>query len=506
MNTPETAKNRQSYAFGPFRLDAAERVLFRDGQPVALTPKLVETLIPLVENAGHITSKDELLKRVWPGVFVEEGTLAKNVSLLRKALGGEDDQYIATVSKRGYRFVAEVRRVEREPDAHQARIPELAAEKTPARRAPRALAMAAILAIVLIGAALVAWQWPRPATLTADRVKLAVMPFENLSGDAEQDYLSDGLTEDMITQLARLNPDHLAVIARTSSMHFKASKKTVALIGQELGVDYLLEGTIRRDGERLRISAQLIQVKDQTTVWAENYGRDVKDILAVQDEVALAIAARIGIELAGENRARAGIASISPEAYEDYLKGRFFWNKLTVPGYERAIEHFEAAIRTNPDFAEAYAGLADSYASLGLWGLPGREALAKAKAAAEKAVTLRDTLADGHASKAFIAMSYEWDWATAEQQFLRALELNPSYAHAHHRYGYLLMLRGRWEQAEAELKKAQELDPLSMIINANVGFRFYLMRQVTTRRSHTGTRIWKWIRTSRCSMVTRAAR
>ncbi|MEO8679883.1 MAG: winged helix-turn-helix domain-containing protein [Vicinamibacterales bacterium] len=483
MNTPETIENKHLYAFGPFRLDAMERVLFRDGQPVSLTPKLVELLIPLVENAGHITEKDALLERVWPGVFVEEGTLAKNVFLLRKALGGEDDQYIRTVPKRGYRFVAEVRRVERKPAGHQEPAAEIAAAKAPAGRARRALAGLALL-MVLIGVALAAWQWLRPAP-AADRVKLAVLPFENLSGDAEQDYLSDGLTEEMITQLARLNPAHLAVIARTSSMHFKASKKTVTEIGQELGVDYLLQGSIRRDGDGLRISAQLIQVKDQTNVWAENYGRNVKDILAVQDEVARAIAARIGIELAGENRVGlAGTVAISPEAYEDYLKGRFFWNKLTVPGYERAIEHFDAAIRKNPDFAEAYAGLADSYASLGLWGLPGREALAKAKAAAEKAVALRETLADGHASKAFIAMSYEWDWETAEREFLRALELNPSYAHAHHRYGYLLMLRGRSEQSAAELRQAQELDPLSMVINANIGFRLYLMRQYDAALAH----------------------
>jgi len=485
MNTSDPVKNRHLYAFGPFCLDAEERVLFRDGQPVSLTPKLVETLIPLVENAGHITEKDELLGKVWPGVFVEESALAKNVFLLRKALGGEENQYIETVPKRGYRFVAEVRLVESEPNGNHAAASEIAAGGVRERRAQRAIAGIAV-ATVVIGVGLVAWQWLRSrAAPPPGKVKLAVLPFENLSGDAEQEYLSDGLTEEMITQLARLNPDHMAVIARTSSMHFKASKKTVAQIGQELGVDYVLEGSIRREGERLRISAQLIQVKDQTHVWAEGYERSVKDILAVQDEVARAIAGRIGIELAGENRAAlAGTASITPEAYEDYLKGRFFWNKLTVAGYKRAIEHFEAAIRKKPDFAEAYAGLADSYAGLGLWGLPGREALAKAKAAAEKAVRLRESLADGHASKAFIAMSYEWDWETAEREFLRALELNPGYANAHHRYGYYLMLRGRWDEAGAELKRAQELDPLSMIINANIGFRLYLMRQYDAAIEH----------------------
>ncbi|MGH9860979.1 MAG: tetratricopeptide repeat protein [Candidatus Acidiferrales bacterium] len=326
---------------------------------------------------------------------------------------------------------------------------------------------------------------PVPATRASGKVRLAVLPFENLNANPEQEYFADGLTEEMINHLSRLYPEGLAVIARTSAMKYKDVKKDITQIGADLHADYILEGSVRREGNRVRITSQLVRVSDQTHLWGETYDRDGGEVLALQDEVARTIAGRIGIELTG--RTGAGLSqrtSISPAAYEDYLKGRFFWNKMTMGGFRRAIQHFEAAISKDPAYAEAHAGLADSYASLGLWGLHGREALQRAKAAAEKAVTLRESLADGHASRAFIAMGYEWDWATAEREFRRALELNPGHSAAHHRYGYYLMLRGRWDEAGAELRKAQELDPLSMLINANIGFRHYLMREYDAAIAH----------------------
>ncbi|HEV8383537.1 MAG TPA: winged helix-turn-helix domain-containing protein, partial [Candidatus Acidoferrales bacterium] len=228
------------YEFGPFRLDPAEGLLQREGHAIPLPPKVFETLCVLVENSGHLLDKAELMQRIWPNTFVEEANLAQNVFSLRKALGEREGEleYIETVAKRGYRFVAEVRRVECDSHGPSAVTREMAAEHAPVRRAQRAF-VGIGLAIVLSGVGLAAWQWLRPrATPPARKIMLAVLPFENLSGDAEQEYLSDGLTEEMITQLARLNPEHMAVIARTSSMHFKTSKKTVAEIGQELGVDY----------------------------------------------------------------------------------------------------------------------------------------------------------------------------------------------------------------------------------------------------------------------------
>jgi TolB-like protein/DNA-binding winged helix-turn-helix (wHTH) protein/Flp pilus assembly protein TadD len=469
---------RQLYEFGPFQLDVEERLLRRDQSPIPLTPKAFETLLVLVENSGHLLAKEELMERVWPGSYVEEANLAQQIFTLRKALGDNNgSQYIETVPKRGYRFVAPVRGVAAMP-VQEALSPQ----------ATLRWVGIAVLALTAAGMAIAYFargSGERPAGAAARKVTLAVLPFENLSADSGQEYFADGLTEEMISQLSQLHPEGLAVIARTSAMKYKGTRKGVAEIGDELGADYILEGSVRREGNRVRITSQLVRVSDQTHLWAETHEREVREVLALQGEVARATAGRIGIELTGERQGSPVRAtSISPEAYEDYLKGRFFWNKMTLDGYQRSIQHFEAAIRRHPDYAEAHAGLADSFANLGLWGLPGREALSRAREAAEKAVFLRETLADGHASRAFIAMSYEWDGEMAEREFQRALELNPSYAIARHRYGYLLMLRGRWEEAESELRKAQELDPLSMIINANIGFRLYLMRQYDAAIAH----------------------
>jgi TolB-like protein/DNA-binding winged helix-turn-helix (wHTH) protein/Tfp pilus assembly protein PilF len=489
MNGDNSKPQKHLYGFGPYRLDAGERVLFREGRPVPLTPKVVEILILLVENHGHITEKEELLGRVWPDTFVAESALAKNVSVLRKALGGVEDAYIETVAKRGYRFVAEVTTLERESAAVQIETARIQAPPS------RSLVLVLAGAAAFLAAGLFGWQrWqppspesgsPSKAAEASSKARLVVLPFENLSGDESQQYFADGLTEEMITQLSRVYPERLAVIARTSAMKYKGMRLGVAEIGSDLHVDYILEGSVRREGNRVRITAQLVRVSDQTHLWAETYDRDVGEVLSLQGDVALIIAGRIGIELTGEDSDRlASAGPNSPEAYEDYLKGRFFWNKMTVEGLQKAIEHFESAIRRDPEYAEAHAGLADSYASLGLWGLPGQEALGRAKNAAEAAIVIRESLAEGHASRAFIAMSYEWDWETAEREFRRALALDPGCATAHHRYGYYLMLKGRWEEAGAELKKAQELDPLSMTINANVGFRLYLMRQYDAAIDH----------------------
>jgi len=464
------------YEFGPFRLDPAEGLLQREGQAVPLPPKVFETLRVLVESSGHLVEKEELMRQIWPDTFVEEANLAQNIFTLRKVLGegGGGPEYIETVPKRGYRFVAAVQKIE---DVAASEMPgrvESPIGEAQARKAKNIVAVVAVASVVF-GVGLVMWQWLRPrAAPPAERVKLAVLPFENLSGDAEQDYLSDGLTEEMITQLARLNPDRLAVIARTSSMHFKGSKKTVAQIGQELGVDYVLEGSIRREGERLRISAQLIQVKDQTHVWAENYERDVGDLMAVQDQVAQAIAAEIRVQLTPQGLAAAGRGSsaraASPEVYQLYLKGRFFWNKRTPEGFAKSIELFEEAIRKDPKFALAYAGLADSYVLLGPNNVrPPKEVYPKAKAAAQKALELDETLSEAHASLAFAKLLYDWDPRGAEQEFQRAIADNPGYPTARHWYAYTLAALGKLDLAVAEIRRAQALDPLSLSISSDVG-------------------------------------
>jgi TolB-like protein/Tfp pilus assembly protein PilF len=416
---------------------------------------------------------------VWPGTFVEEVTLAKNVSTLRKVLGDAPGgrEYIETHSKRGYRFVAEVWEVEEEA---RELLTDSPAPPPPAPVPPHQARQsgwktsAAVLATVLLLSAAALWYCSRTAAAPASgRIMLAVLPFENLSGDPAQEYFSNGLTEEMITQLGRLEPERLGVIARTSAMQYKDAHKDARQIGMELRVDYLLEGSVRRQGDRVRISAQLIQVSDQSHTWAEDYDRDLRDILALQSDVAGAIAQQIRLKLTPEQHARLqNVRAVNPEAFENYLKGRFFWNKRSVEGHQKAIEYFQKAVTLDPNYAQAYAGLADAYALLGSRPnsvLPRREAMNRAREAAQKALSFNESLADAHASLGFVKMHYDWDFAGAEKEFLRAIALNPGYATAHHWYAYDLVALGRLNDAIAQARLAQTADPLSVIISRDVG-------------------------------------
>ncbi|HKW61417.1 MAG TPA: winged helix-turn-helix domain-containing protein [Candidatus Acidoferrum sp.] len=413
----------KSYWFGPYRLQTPGELLYRGKDLVPLPPKVAQTLLLLLENAGEVVEKDELLKKVWRGAFVEEGSLARTISILRKTLGdgGAGQQYIVTLSKRGYRFVAPVR------------------EKT------------------------------KPQETSERKVMLAVLPFENLSGDANQEYFSDGLTEEMITQLSRLNPERLGVIARTSAMMFKGTKKRIAEIGKELGAAYILEGSVRRSGNRLRISAQLILVADETHVWAENYERSLGDVLMLQSEVARAIAREIQVTLTPrEERRLARAQRVSAEAYEAYLKGRHSWNKRTEEGMRKSISFYEEAIREYPDYAMAHAGIADSYVMLACRGMvPAKETFRKARAAARMALDLDGSLGEAHGSLAHVRL-HDWDWEGLEKDFERALELDPSQAIVYYWFGEYLMSMGRPEEAIAMTQRAYQLDPLSPVIGASL--------------------------------------
>jgi TolB-like protein/tetratricopeptide (TPR) repeat protein len=309
----------------------------------------------------------------------------------------------------------------------------------------------------------------------SEKIMLAVLPFENLSRDPEQDYFSDGLTEEMISQLSRLNPKKLGVIARTSAMHYKNTAKTIDAIGRELGVAYIVEGSVRRAGERVRINAQLIAVSDQTHLWAESYERDLKDIFALQSDVAERVAGSLTVELLpGAVLTSAKARTINPAAHEAYLKGRFYWNKRTPDGLQKAVDYFEQAIALDPDWPLGYAGLADAYVLMPQYApvRPG-EAIPKARAAAERALEMDESLAEAHATMAQIASNYDWDWHAAERELQRALALSPNYATAHHWYALHLSFRGRHDEAIKEIIKAQELDPLSIVISNVVGWVHY---------------------------------
>jgi TolB-like protein/tetratricopeptide (TPR) repeat protein len=312
---------------------------------------------------------------------------------------------------------------------------------------------------------------------------LAVLPFENLTGDAAQNYVSDGMTEEMITQLGSLDPLHLGVIARTSVMHYKHSQEPLPQIGRELGVQYVLEGSIRRDFDRVRITAQLIQIKDQSHVWARQYDRESSTLLALEGEIAREIADEIQIALGDHKKPVA--PAISPslsaqtrEAHVLYLQGEYFWNKRTPAGFRRAIVYFQRAIATDPNYARAYAGLADSYALLGPYsGVPQTQYMPKARAAALRALEIDESLPEAHTALALIVQNYDWDWQTAEKEFRRPIELNPNYATAHQWYAEHLTWRGRFEEALHESEQARQLDPLSLIIAADNGAIFYYSRQ-----------------------------
>jgi len=468
-----------NWLFGPFSLDPKQRVLLRDGKAIALTSKAFEILNLLVENHGRALSKEEMMRQVWPDSFVDESNLAQHIFHLRKVLGDthEGREYIETLPRHGYRFVAEVQQgpvksaevTVSTGDTGKAVV--AVANSNPTKlRWVLGIAAGFLLAVF----ALVFEERGRmgdAGPVRSGKVMLAVLAFENLSGDPQQEYLSSGLTEELITQLGSLEPGRLGVIARTSAMQYKGSRKDVRQISRELGVDYVLEGSVRRDGERVRITAQLIQVKDQTHLWAKEYDRGLKDILGLESEVAGEVAREIRLRLTPAETARlAATHPVDPEAYEMYLKGRYFWNKRNEAAYLKAIEYFNQAISRDPEYARAYSGLADAYALLGSWPnaeVPRKVAMPRAKEAALTALKLDDSLAEAHASLAFVEMHYEWDWKESEREFRRAIELNPNYATGHQWFAYWLMAQGRRDESIAENELARKADPLSIIIRTD---------------------------------------
>lgn len=342
-----------------------------------------------------------------------------------------------------------------------------------------ALASAALLVFLGTSVYLVRERTGAHTRVKDRRIMLAVLPFENLSGDPEQEYFSDGLTEEMIARLGSLNPQQLAVIARSSSMRYKHANLAVAQIGRELGVDYLLQGTVRRDRAGVRVMAELVQVRDQTHVWSRPYQRDLRDILALQRDLAKAVAAEIRVELTPAQQTRlAGAHATAPEAHEAYLRGLYFWNKYSEHGMREAMAYFEQAISLDPSYAEAYARLGSCYGILGnLSAIPPSESMRSNKAAALKALEIDDAVSEAHEQLGFPTMFYDHDWQRAEKEFRRALELNPNNANAHRGLAQYFVSNGRFEDALAEIERARELDPVSLGINSDKGWYLHFARK-----------------------------
>ncbi len=486
----QTSAPRRILGFGSFEVDLASGELRREGLKVKLQDQPLRLLALLLERAGEVVTREELRNRLWPAdTFVDfDHSLNTAVRKLREALGdsAEAPRYVETLARRGYRFAVPVR--DREAPAPpalsaDAEVPSPATH-TAARGLPSPPRVVAI-AGVLGAAALVAY-WmgarPGPRTQPGRRLTLAVLPFDNLSGEADQEYLSDGLTEEMITQLGRLEPDRLRVTARSSTWKYKHADRDIDRLRQELGADYVLEGSLRRAGERVRVTAQLIQAVDQTHVWAETYERDLGDVLVLESEVARAVARAIALTLTPDAQARlASARSVRGESYQDYLRGRYFWNRRTEAALKQAIGYFQRAIAADPDYARAYSGLADCYSSLGassiVGALPPRQAMPEAKAAALKALQIDGTLAEAHNSLAMVHLLYDWDLAASEREFRRALELDPEYTTAHHWYSHTLIVLGRTDESLAESKRALELEPLNLAIGGHLGWHYLYARQ-----------------------------
>jgi len=455
--------DRRIYEFGRFRLHLAGPTLFRGDQAIPLPPKAADALLLLVQNAGTIVRKEDLLKKVWPDAFVEEGSLSRTIFILRKALedGGDGQEYIATIPKRGYRFACPVRQVE--GTSQVAGSGDLT--RGVDRHKVRAIALTLAISTVLLAFYFSAKRYFRHSDSRPGLRMIAVLPFQNLTGDPAQEFVVDGLTEEMITQLGGLNHEQLGVIARTSAMTYKGSTKSVDQIGHELGVNFILEGSVRRWGDRVRISAQLIQTRDQTHLWAQSYEVDAGNVLNLQSDVAQAVAKEISLTLTPVARVRvASAAHVDPQVHELCLRGRYEWNKRTKAGLNQAISYFEQAISRDPSYAPAYAGLAEAYAVLPYYseGSP-NDTFQKAQAAAEHALQLDETLTEAHTTLGLVEASH-FNLVAAQREYKRALELNPNYATAHHWYSFCLWTMNRQKNALEELERARRLDPLSVII------------------------------------------
>ena len=516
MSKPE----KHFYDFGPFRLDPAERLLLRENLPVPLTPKAFDTLVVLVEKSGRLVEKEELMERVWAGQIVEENNLDKSISALRKALGEDSAKYIATVRGSGYRFMGEVREstaaesvvlhestrtrilIEDDEDDGDESIPaqrvietesqpmrrELAAAPTPLTNRKWPL-VTLIVCSVLLGVAGIVYfvRAQRGATpplesrakdaLPSQAKTLAVLPFKPLVGNARDPYLEMGIADSLITRLS--NVRQLVVRPTSAVQKFTQPERDPAAAGRELGVETVLDGSIQRQGDRLRVTVQLVSVKDGSQLWGKTFDEKFTDIFAMQDAISVKVAEALAIKLSGEEQS--GLAkryTEKTEAYELYLKGRYFWARFSPVDHQKATHYFNQAIAKDPTYALAYSGLADTYgaSSTNSWIAPS-EGYPKAMAAVKKALELDETLAEAHCTLGALTMFYLLDWANAEREYKRAIELNPNYSMTYELYSYLLTANGRLTEGIEMAKRGLEGDPLSIPLSNDVGQAYYQARR-----------------------------
>src|ERR1700722_15776756 len=514
MNPP--ASSGRKVRTGLFEIDLASGELRMNGRRLPLQEQPFRVLAMLLERPGEVVTRQELQARLWPVdtyVGFDEG-LNTAIRKLRTVFGDSagNPRFVETLPRRGYRFIApvteaatandlpaivEVAGLKENKDApvSSGQAVDTPAVDTPAvdtpavdtpadqvlapggRRWPwkTAILVTALLILAFPVATYIVRTRRSLGSAPAKRAMLAILPFQNLSHDPKQEYFSDGLTEETITDLGQLSPENLGVIARTSAMAYKHTDKTISQIGRELGVDYILEGSVRREGGKARVSAQLIRVSDQTHLWAQNYDRDLQDLLDVQNDLGKAIAERVRANLTPQRQIELSRKHmVNPEAYDLYLKGRFYWNQRTPDAIKESIGYFQQATARDSNFALAYAGLADAYNISNIIGpVSPRDSFPQAKAAATRAILLDPSLAEAHAALGMEKSHYEFDFPGAEKEFLKAIEVNPNSTYAHLFYSNcFLMPMGRQAQAIAENKKALQLDPLSLPINNFMGMTY----------------------------------
>ncbi len=507
----QSAIPANSVRFGVYEFDLRSGELRKHGIRIKLQEQPCQILSILLEHRGEMVTRDELQRRLWPSdTFVDfDHSLNTAVMRLREALNdsSESPRFIETLPRRGYRFVAPIEeKSASENDSTHAQTGEASAPQSalaknspmllplspglPATaakaggRVPRPVLVSAtlfLLGIVLAGG-LAARYLRKPSVVAAppDRItSLVVLPFENLSADKDQAYFADGMTDELIAHLAKIRT--LRVISRTSSMEYKGTHKTLSQIARDLNVDSVVEGTVLRSGDRVRITAELVQVATDRHLWAETYESQLGDILTLQSHVASAIVNEIRVKLTPEDQVRlAATRPVSTQSYDNYLKGRYYWNKRSQEGLTKAINYFQVAIEKDPHYALAYAGLADCYSIIGsaiVGTVPAAEVAPKARVAALKSLELDNTLAEAHTSLATVRFNYDWDWKAAASGFRRAVELNPSYATAYQRNSLYLMSMGRTSESIAEMNRAHDLDPLSISMNFSLGWRLYMARE-----------------------------
>ena len=481
MEKPVSSRRR--VRTGLFEIDFSSGELHKEGRKVQLQEQPFRVLAILLECPGELITREQLQERLWSAdtyVGFDEG-LNTAIRKLRVAFGdsAENPRFIETVSRRGYRFIAPV-----QPEPFPALFPHataVAARPRAVSHKMRRIGFAAVFFVVLtLTVFLVFLRRAEHRKSQLGKIMLVVLPLENFTGDSQQDYLADGITEEIIAQLGSLDPQHLGVIARTSAMRYKHTQKNAAQISREVGANYLLEASIRNSGDRIRVTAQLIQSSDQSHLWADSYDRQLSDVLRIESDIASSVASQIRLTLSHQTNQRLAAAGpTNVEAHDAYLRGLQGWNLRTLDGFQQAITNFTRATELDPGYAPAFAGLARVYSLAPIFaGVPAGEAAPKALEAASRALSLDETLADAHCALGFVKAHYEYDWPAAEREFRRAIELEPNDAYAHLFYSnsYLSPL-GHHEEAIAEMRRAMELDPLSPHIQSFAGVTFKWARR-----------------------------